>query len=268
MLRQVASAWRDAAFWFPELPERSLVTRRGLRGQGGARSRRRGARRLACASTARARYRLLVGRGRRRALSRRGGSCGRCRGRGERDRVRGARRGRGALRSRARHVDAPAAGVELAARRYSGAPDGRRLGAGQRAQHQHRSRCSAPRPARPDRRAAQLSLSAATSGSSIRKVVPRPGLRLDADAAAVALDDAVRDREAEARADADRLGGEERVEDLALDLLGDARPVVVELEAHAVAAAARADADAAPSCRSRRRRSSAGSGTPGSAGPG
>src|SRR5262245_11728684 len=69
------------------------------------------------------------------------------------------------------------------------------------------------------------------------------GLGLDADAAAVALDDAVREREAEAGADADRLGGEERIEDARLHFGRNARPAVAELERDAAVAAARLDAD-------------------------
>ena len=72
-----------------------------------------------------------------------------------------------------------------------------------------------------------------------------PGLGLDADAAAVALDDPVREREAEPRPDADRLGGEEGIEDAGLHLGRDAGAVVVELEADAVVAAAGLDADLA-----------------------
>src|SRR5262245_63869881 len=49
------------------------------------------------------------------------------------------------------------------------------------------------------------------------------GLRLHEDAAAVPLDDAVREGEPEAGPDAHGLGGEEGVEDAALDLLRDAR---------------------------------------------
>ena len=50
-------------------------------------------------------------------------------------------------------------------------------------------------------------------GSRIVNVVPCADLGLDLDRAAVALDDAVDDRQAEAGALADVLGGEERVED-------------------------------------------------------
>ena len=57
--------------------------------------------------------------------------------------------------------------------------------------------------------------------------IGRSGLRLDADVAAVVLrDDALDDVEAEAGAEPDRLGGEERLEDARLDVLGNAVAIV------------------------------------------
>src|SRR5258706_1349585 len=51
-------------------------------------------------------------------------------------------------------------------------------------------------------------------------------LALNLDRAAVVLYDSVRDRQPKARTLADRLGGKERVEDLAPDCVGDTRSVV------------------------------------------
>ena len=62
-------------------------------------------------------------------------------------------------------------------------------------------------------------------------------------AAAVALDDAVRQREPQPGPHAHGLGGEERVEDPAPDLLRDAGSVVTELEPHSLGHGSRADAD-------------------------
>ena len=60
-------------------------------------------------------------------------------------------------------------------------------------------------------------------------------LRLERDAAAVLLDDRVGDRQPEAGALADLLGGEERIEDLRLHVFRHARPIVVDLEHDRVA---------------------------------
>ena len=66
----------------------------------------------------------------------------------------------------------------------------------------------------------------------------RAGNVLDLHAAAVGLDDADRQAEAEPRAFADALGREERIED-AMEMLGrDARPVVFHLDHHPVRALA------------------------------
>ena len=66
------------------------------------------------------------------------------------------------------------------------------------------------------------------SGSRTRKVAPWPGLALELEAAAVARDDLLRLREADARAAL--LGREERVEDAFAQLVGDAGPGVGDRE--------------------------------------
>ena len=66
-----------------------------------------------------------------------------------------------------------------------------------------------------------------------------------ADAAAERVDDAVADRQAEAGALADRLGREERLEQLGLVVGRNARAGVLDLEDDAVVLVARADGDAA-----------------------
>src|SRR5207245_9139667 len=71
------------------------------------------------------------------------------------------------------------------------------------------------------------------------------GLRLHPDAAAVLLRDAVADRQAEARAHAFRLRGEERVEDLAADLGRYAGARVRDFEHGVALASASADGDPA-----------------------
>src|SRR3954471_24857021 len=58
------------------------------------------------------------------------------------------------------------------------------------------------------------------------------GARVDLDASAMRLDDAVADRKAEAGSLAGLLGGEERVEDLRQHVLRDAPPVVGDLDGH------------------------------------
>ena len=60
----------------------------------------------------------------------------------------------------------------------------------------------------------------------------RAGTRRKADPAAVLLHDRIRHGQAEARALADFLRREERIEDLRLQLLGDSRAVIVDLEHH------------------------------------
>src|SRR5262245_17596661 len=72
-----------------------------------------------------------------------------------------------------------------------------------------------------------------------------------ADHAAVGFDDAVADREAEARALADRLGGEERLEQFRLVFRQDAGPVVLHLEPDLPAGVE--DADQNPPLRTARR---------------
>ena len=60
------------------------------------------------------------------------------------------------------------------------------------------------------------------------------------------LDDAVRDRQAESRAHAHLLGGEERVEDLRQVLLGDAHPGIDHLDGDGVGVVAEVDGELAP----------------------
>src|SRR5438876_1094773 len=62
---------------------------------------------------------------------------------------------------------------------------------------------------------------------------PATGNALDLDRPPVALDDAVRDREAEAGPDANSLGGEARVEDARQVLRGDTTSAVGDLDDHA-----------------------------------
>ena len=69
-------------------------------------------------------------------------------------------------------------------------------------------------------------------GSSTWKRVS-PGCGLEPQLAVVAHDDALGDVEPQAGALADGLGGEEGVEDARLQLGGDPRPVVADLDAHA-----------------------------------
>src|SRR5262249_39054123 len=68
---------------------------------------------------------------------------------------------------------------------------------------------------------------------------------VDLDAAAVLLDDAVADRQTEAGPLADRLGGEEGVEDLAADLRRDAAAGVAERDAHRLVVGGDADEEVA-----------------------
>src|SRR5207237_10451815 len=70
---------------------------------------------------------------------------------------------------------------------------------------------------------------------------------LDFDPTAVVSHDALRDGETETGALPRRLGREERIEDPAEDLLGDARPLVLELHLHLVADRARPDEEPAAS---------------------
>ena len=81
----------------------------------------------------------------------------------------------------------------------------------------------------------------------------RPTARcaLDVDGSAVILDDAVADAGAQAGALAHFLGGEKRLEELALDMLGHAVARVDDLDDDAAAVGARADGDA-PVARDRR----------------
>ena len=94
------------------------------------------------------------------------------------------------------------------------------------------ARISPERPRRVRRAARSRQVSARRAGSSITKRVPIPAGRLDPDATGVALDDAVGERQAEARALPDRLGGVEGLEDAVAHVGGNAGAVVLELEAH------------------------------------
>src|SRR5436190_16469419 len=70
-----------------------------------------------------------------------------------------------------------------------------------------------------------------------------PLVRPVSDRAAVRLDDAVAHRKSEARALADRLRGEERLEQLGFVLGADARTVVEDLEAYFATRVGQADQD-------------------------
>src|SRR5690606_4024144 len=65
-----------------------------------------------------------------------------------------------------------------------------------------------------------------------RRALPRRAVHVDA--AMVLVDDAVGDRQAQPGAAADRLGGEERVEDALLQVGRDAAAAVLELDPHVV----------------------------------
>ena len=78
------------------------------------------------------------------------------------------------------------------------------------------------------------------TGSSTKNDAPRCRTRLEPDAAAVLLHDRVGDRQAEAGALADFLRREERIEDLRLQIVGNARAVVVDFEDDRLAAPRRA----------------------------
>ena len=73
------------------------------------------------------------------------------------------------------------------------------------------------------------------TGSSTKNDAPAPGATRTRDAAAVLLHDRVGDRQPEARALADLLRREERIEDLRLHLFRNPGPIVVDLEDDRVA---------------------------------
>src|SRR3990172_779859 len=81
-------------------------------------------------------------------------------------------------------------------------------------------------------------------GTEEREGRPVAGAALDLDPTTHRLDDAVADRQTEARALADPLGREEREEDLAQHLGGHATPRVLDVELHPTVLHARAQGDA------------------------
>src|SRR6185312_15826414 len=77
------------------------------------------------------------------------------------------------------------------------------------------------------------------------ELASRADAALDLDPAAVLGNDAVGEAQTEAGSAADRLGGEERVEDLREDIGGDAAAVVLHFDDHLITYPARGDLDLA-----------------------